>query len=223
MALQVKLPQTRVRLSGSIRIFALPDVENSSNLIGQKPTLFAQLAQGIILASEIQNNSTGPYGIGEVRQFSKSHKRENIRRYSLGRNAFTPFQIVPGKIETTVIIEKAILYSEKQNTLNKVFMFFPENLLFQQFPFIIMEWKNNPTNDLRQQSVIFYLDCWFSTSPVQYNIDEADQWVINNYALDVGSMLVFDFTSSGIQNIAGTVLGEVAKIGIPGIGTKIKI
>jgi hypothetical protein len=55
-----------------------------------------------------------PQGItlGTISKLTRNQRREVKRRYSLGKHAYEPYDIIPGKITTELSLEKVVLYSE---------------------------------------------------------------------------------------------------------------
>lgn len=50
--------------------------------------------------------------IGTIDKLERTNTRTNIRRYSLGKHAFEPLDIIPGPITTTLQISKIVLYKD---------------------------------------------------------------------------------------------------------------
>jgi len=55
-----------------------------------------------------------PQGIklGTIGRMTRTQNREVKRRYSLGKHSFEPYDIIPGRITTSLRLEKVVLYSE---------------------------------------------------------------------------------------------------------------
>lgn len=50
--------------------------------------------------------------IGTIERLERVNTRRNTRRYSLGKHAFEPLDIIPGPIETTLTLTKIVLYKD---------------------------------------------------------------------------------------------------------------
>jgi len=51
--------------------------------------------------------------IGTIDKLSRENIRTNIKRYSLGKHAFEPYDIIPGPITTSLNVSKIVLYKDK--------------------------------------------------------------------------------------------------------------
>lgn len=51
--------------------------------------------------------------IGTIDKFERSNSREITRRYSLGKHAFEPLDLIPGPITTSINVSKIVLYKDK--------------------------------------------------------------------------------------------------------------
>ena len=51
--------------------------------------------------------------IGTIERLERRNNRNNIRRYSLGKHAFEPLDIIPGPISTELTLTKIVLYKDK--------------------------------------------------------------------------------------------------------------
>jgi len=195
----LNLPKTQVRLRSSITIRAIPDPRVLDNLGAGKTSLYGLYAISL---------KYDP--LGEIKSFSRDQTREVYRRYSIGKYSHEPFQVVPLKVTTNLTIVRAILY--KNDMLKTVFGFWGESLLMQQMPFVIVENKNSPTGDILETAVIFYNDCWFTSNPIEYDIDAEDQWIIQDREISCGSITVFDSTIHGAAALASETLSIAGEI-----------
>lgn len=50
--------------------------------------------------------------IGTISKLERRNIRTNTRRYSLGKHAFEPLDIIPGPIQTTLTLSKVVLYKD---------------------------------------------------------------------------------------------------------------
>lgn len=51
--------------------------------------------------------------IGTIDKLERSNTRTNERRYGLGKNAFEPYDIIPGQIQSSITVSKIVLYKDK--------------------------------------------------------------------------------------------------------------
>jgi len=162
-------------------------------------------ALGVSLSTMLLlKDSSSQFEVGSARNFSRTQNREVYKRRSLGTNSHQPFQIVPLAVDTNLMLERVVLY--KNDVLKQAFGFWGESLMSQQMPFMIIESKGSPNGDLNQEAMIMYLDCWFTSNPVEYDIEAQDQLVIQDRNLEVGRVIVYDPTASGVVQAAETVL-----------------
>ena len=196
----LRLPSTNIRLRSSITIRAIPDTQILDSL-----TSFGKTSLYGIYAASLQFEP-----LGQVKDFSRDQTRGFYKRYSLGRYAHEPRQVVPLKIDTKLTIVRAILY--QNDLLKTVFGFWGESLIMQQLPFVLIEQKNSPDGDITKSAVLFYNDCWFTSNPIEYDVDSDDQWIIQDREIQVGSITVFDATLNGARAIAGETLAVASEI-----------
>ena len=50
--------------------------------------------------------------IGTIERLERRNERRNTKRYSLGKHAFEPLDIIPGPIETSLTLTKIVLYKD---------------------------------------------------------------------------------------------------------------
>lgn len=242
------IPRTKGRLSTSIQLRAGIDVDSLAPILA---TIDPKLAAAVQSYSGITtlNAQYGPGGssnvIGQagalatpgtnysdidgVQSFSRDQHREYVARYSLGQNSFEPFQIVPGQITTELVLKRIVFYDVTSPTLLNVFGFFPETLMFQMFPFVLMEEKYAPDEGSFTQAedtvgsslqdspvylpqskpklvaVNLYMECWFIGNPVNYDITQGNLLVIPEMKIRCGRMVSFDGTqqSNFVVNAEG--------------------
>ena len=203
MALQAV--NTEARLRTSVRFYAMPDpsalavsVQNIGSQLGIPEIINTAAIVGI---GALAAAKTTPSILSSVRNFSRDQKRTITRRYGLGANSFEPLQLIPGPIETKLTIERIILY--KNDTLKSIFGFWGENLLSQQIPMLIVEYKDTPNaGSDDEKATILYTDCWMGTNPIEYDIDAEDLLVIQDREIEVGKMIVIDQTLGGLSSTA---------------------
>jgi hypothetical protein len=180
-------------------------VNNLLNQAGVPSLASAVISGGVAFttATQLKDFST-QYEVGSARNFSRDQSREVHKRYSLGVNSQQPFQIVPLKIDTKLIIEKVILY--KNDILKLLFGFWGESLAQQQMPMMLIEFKASPSGNLLEQAIIMYLDCWFVDNPIEYDVQAEDLLVIQDVKIECGRVIVYDPSASGIVSAANTLI-----------------
>lgn len=57
--------------------------------------------------------------IGTINKLTRANTRENTRRYSLGKHAFEPYDVIPGPISTTLSASKIVLYRDSYQFTGK--------------------------------------------------------------------------------------------------------
>lgn len=207
-----ELPKTRARLSSSITIRAALDLSFLDEGAGR----FQNLAQLIGLT---KNTIFNAERVGAVTKMSRAQTRSVMKRYALGTYSFEPFQIVPGRIDTKLTLDRVELY--KSDTLTKYFAFLPRHLLFQQLPFLIVEDMRNPDGS---SFTIIYNDCWITSNPIAYDI-MGDQIIMRQFNVEVGKMLVLDDSVTGVSTtlvdglasltqVTGTALNLAKDVGL---------
>ena len=93
MAWQQERAQTEARLASALELkVIIPVIINIGN------SFAIDWSQGITL--------------GTISRMVRTQTRDIRRRYTLGRYAFEPYDLIPGKITTKLKLEKVVLYSE---------------------------------------------------------------------------------------------------------------
>ena len=153
--------------------------------------------------------------VGTISRMERIQTREINRRYTLGRHAHEPLDIIPGRITTDLRLEKVIMYSEYMATYSGIggdiakllgldqggtvylsdgdalgaFGYVSGNLYFKQFPFAIEELVHPPEGlDGAQPTSISYTNCWFKTNPITYDLTGSDQLVMQDVEIAVGQV-----------------------------------
>jgi len=231
------VPQTSGRLISTAQFFAFPQYQ----IVGYENV---GLAVGVILsglsaelnlpgnAGDLLNGLAQAWGnftsMGEIFNLKRDQKRENKRIYGLGKYSFEPRMVVPGRITTSLLFEKVLLY--KPETIGWL-GFCSQHLLYQYFPFVIYEFlpdinrsvsgsitnlaNNNISipNDIH----IFYTDCWFDSNPLDIDLDADNQLITQNYNVTCGKVIVIDpsiGTVNALTNLAVDATNELLPNGI---------
>lgn len=146
---------------------------------------------------------------GSIESIELTQNRGLIERFGFNDNSPEAFQVVPTQFTKTLRMTKTLVHA--LGIAEKVFSFAPNNLAFQQNPFII---------HLREPGVsggsgidYFFFNCWFSDSLVKYDVTEKDNVkLMQNTNIKFGRMLVLDDTDAGgagsllLQGIFGGIL-----------------
>ena len=212
MPLQV--PRTPERLNSSVTIYAMPDpVYLAKTISSGNAAAIAQTAVslGVATATQVATGNS-QMRLAGVKKFARKQDRTITRIYSLGANSFEPARLIPGKITTTLTLDRVTLY--KNDALKVAFGFCGENLIVQQVPLLITEFKNDPNNpnDSMATSVVLYTECWVASNPVEYDIMAEDQLVIQSREVEVGKAIVVDLTLGGIVSAVSSTINIATNI-----------
>ena len=162
MSYSSDIPQTQVRLPQSVEL---------------RLTIPVQINLGSSISYQLQPGAI----IGTIQKLTRTQTRKLHRRYSLGAHAFEPYDILPGNIETSLTLEKVVLYSDilQNNPIDgdalSLFGFLGGNMLYQQSAFNIQEIVYpSPVAPNTDPIITTYKDCWFRTNPIMYDVSTAD-------------------------------------------------
>ena len=153
------LPSTRARLATSVVLRASKartDIEASA---APTSTLdLSALSNANIVLGRILD-ATGRVDIKQT--------RTNHRIYSLGKNAFEPYRIVPGPIKTDLLLKRVELYARD---FLEALGFTQGDLYNQVYPFVIDLELQSPNGATR---TIRFHDCWVdaNTTPIDMTDD----------------------------------------------------
>jgi hypothetical protein len=192
----------KARLGSSIELYAVWDFDFDFKWWDEIKK-FAKFSLGSLAILLGKDNNI--FYIGGTTKFSLTQTRENYRRYSLGKNSFEPFQVIPGKITTTISIERIEFQNINDDKVRRFFIFDQRNLLFQQTPIMVIEYqtcRDASLKNLDKQAIRIYTNCWAKTNPMKYDLTTTDLLIVKNIELDVGKVIVLDTSVAGI---AGTV------------------
>jgi hypothetical protein len=163
MAVNNSIPQTEARLSQSVELRMVIPVE---------------ISFGVGVSYQLQPGTV----IGTIQKLTRQQDRILHRRYSLGAGSFEPYDILPGRIQTSLLLEKVVLYSDvlEGATIDgdalSLFGFIGGNLLYQQKAFDIQEIVFPPEGTTVDSTPIIttYRDIWFRTNPISYDVSTSD-------------------------------------------------
>jgi len=212
-------PVTQARLASSVELRVMIPVQvNFGNFIA------------------FESNFAG-VPLGTISRLQRLQSRDMHRRYMLGRYAYEPLDIIPGRITTDLRIEKITLYSEPsivtQNAganLKKLFGqlnvdptadgdllgllgYVGGNLFHQQFPFAIEEIVHPPEGASNTQPTItYYLQCWLKSNPIEYDIMSSDQLIIQECEVACGQVTTAIPIQKAVAPLIRSLLPDVVKI-----------
>lgn len=200
--LRKEIPQTQSRLKWQATIHAGPD---TSEILGLgKNSNTSQVLSQLVTGSSTQL-------IGAIENLEIVQTRTLVERYGFGPNPHQPFQVVPTSLSAALKLSKVVLFG--QSTADKVFNFYPNNLLFQQLPFVIQ--ADLPGLSGGTSITHFFLGCWFIDSHVQFGVNSgSDQRLINTCNVKVTRQITLDGTGASIDGNIGTdVVGGILSFG----------
>ena len=153
------IPQTEARLSQSVEI---------------RMVIPVQVNLGVAFSYQLQPGTT----IGTIQKLIRNQDRKLYRRFTLGTNAFEPWDIIPGNITTSLTLEKVVLYQDTllgapiDGDALALFGFIGGNMIYQQSAFDIQEISHPP--DGSDPTITTYKDIWFKTNPITYDVSTAE-------------------------------------------------
>jgi len=213
--------------------------------ISQRPLTEARLASAlevklmtpvvINIGKSLQVEFPQGLTLGTISNFSRMQTRDVTKRYTLGRHAFEPYDIIPGRVDTKLRLEKVVLYSEylvqksdpsmqafltaysaigqfaagsspltsavaglttaavtgdqvhlSEGDLMGILGYVSGNLFFQQSPFALQEIIHAPDGSDKESTIVSYYDCWMVSNPIEYDIQDRGQLIIQECEVEVG-------------------------------------
>ncbi len=155
-------------------------------------------AEGAAISASMWAGGTDLFGmmkpVASVEEAILMQVRKNKKRIRLGN--LTAFQTVPQYIDYTLRLRRVVLRNlpEVEGFLN----FLPNNLLFQQLPFIVQLQGMGNSRDSNSKVIHFCLGCWFGESSVKWDVvSRDDSKLIQDCSVDVTSVLTFDASIQG--------------------------
>jgi len=144
--------------------------------------------------------------------------RNMIERFGFGPNPLQPFEVVPIGVSVTLKLTKAVLFNLQD--AEQTFNFYPNNILYQQLPFIIqVDAPGKPAQDGSPASphlTHYFLGCWFTNTSVRYSMtDKDDQRLIQTADVKCSRMITQDSSSasSTAANATAALFGGVLAFG----------
>ena len=179
----MSLPSTSARLAPSIRIRTIQYDTNGKEM------------PGLVL--------------GAVRKLTKNETREVSKLRGLGTYAFRPAIVVPGPLDTSVTLQRVVLY--RGDALEAIFESNIETIYYQRKPFLIEIKKYSPFG--RVDNIKCY-DCWITKNPITFNIESEDTLVVQEMEVQVGKIE----PAEGLQQV---VPGFIEQTVVPALGIKL--
>ena len=193
--LRQELPQTGTRLKWQATISAGPDI---SEILGiNQNSTFGEL--GAAYTSRLISGLGKLQTIAAVEHLEFLQTRTFVERYGFGPNPHEPFQIVPTSYSSSLKLDKVLLFNV--GVAEQVFNFSPNNLLFQQLPFVIQVALPPGTNG--RTITHYFIGCWFVDSHLSFSTTDADQRLVQSMNVKVTKTLTLDGTSASIDSVAG--------------------
>lgn len=204
--LRDEVPVTLSRLKWAAKIKTGPDL---TDILG-----FTQSATDLTVAAASQLLAQNLVDVGAVEELEVLQSKALMERYAFGPNPQQPFQIVPLQTTVTLRLSKVVLKSLPQ--AEKLFSFYPSNLLNQQMPFVIyLNDVGNPADGGATACEHYFFGCWFADSAVKYGtIEPGDSRLIQRATVKVTRMLTLDQSAAGsptavaLQNVFGGILAQ---------------
>lgn len=204
--------QTLARVKGAIKIKVGPDI---SDILGMDSGLSDAVIASTLSSRFVENSLED---VGSIESLDIMQTRDIRPRYGFGPNPQEPFQTVPLNLSITLRASKVML--KKMGKAESVFNFTPNNLKFQQAPFIIQIRDKGGFGDpgMDNSEITHYIfGCWFSSSTTRYDATQKDDTrVLQNVEIKCGRVLTFDGSSAGsvASTLTRSVFGGI--LAIPG-------
>lgn len=227
------LPLTRTRLSASLQLLVAHQTDESGS-----PINFSSFPRTLLGAAEFASSLkyVGSTSVFRVSQTSTNYKGRGIN------SPREPFRVSPMTIETSIEMERALLYNEDGMS---GFKFMPGNIAFQTRPLIFIELVTSPADGRDPLSAsdaasfqrmalervtsaftseeakpITYLYCWVRESKISYDMKSSNQAVMQTMSFDVGRVVlplslvpVIGEPATRILAGATSLISSVTKIG----------
>lgn len=204
-----EIPSTvnRLKWQAKIRVGIDP-----SGILGLTP----DVQDGVVnFTQAVANNLVD---VGSVESLEVLQIRTMVGRRAFGPNPLQDFEEVPVGIDVVLKLSKAVLFNMSE--AESVFNFYPNNLLYQQLPFILQ--VDLPGRDGLNGSPAsphithYFLGCWFTNTSVRYSSTEKDdQRLIQAADVKCARMITQDSSSasSTAANAASALIGGVLAYG----------
>lgn len=207
--LRNEIPSTLNRLKWQAKIRVGIDV---TGVLGLTP----EVTDGVVNFSQLVTNNLKD--VGSVESLEVVQTRTIIGRRGFGPNPLQDFEEVPIGIDVVLKLSKAVLFNLQD--AEQIFNFAPNNLLYQQLPFILQvdaPGKNNPDGTPASPHLTHYfLGCWFTNTSVRYSATEKeDQRLIQAADVKCARMITQDgsLASSTAANATAALFGGVLAYG----------
>jgi hypothetical protein len=195
------VPKTQARLRWNATLNVGLDLED---ILGLSTGVTNTLAS---VTSLIQKNLK-PFGSVESVDFSQA--KQIYERFALGPDSAQPFQTIPLNTTNTLKLSRVLL--KNMQDAERVFNFFPNNLLHQQLPFVIQLVDTGDGETPETQITHYFFGCWFADSGIRYEtLSKDDQKLIQGVTIRPGRVLTLDNSVAGnpIVNLAQNIVSGV--------------
>lgn len=188
-----ELPSTLTRLQWQAKIRVGIDTAAVLGLTQAATDLAANASQ--LLTANMKT-------VGAVESLEPVQSRGQVERFGFGPNPYQPFEIAPMGVSVVLKMTKAVFFNLPD--AERIFNFYPSNLLYQQLPFILQvdaPAQNNQSGGPASPPLThLFLGCWFAETSVRYSVTEKDnQRMIQSATVRCASMVTFDGSlASGI-------------------------
>ena len=188
--LRNELPQTLTRLKWQAKIKAGLDTSEILGL-GKNSSTSRALAQA--MAGSLED-------VGAIENLDFTQNRTLVERYGFSSASHVPFQTVPVAVAPVTLKLSRVVLFNKTAKIDQVFNFTPNNILFQQIPFLIH--LSLPGQNGGQNIDHYFLGCWFVDSHMNFSMaSNADQRVIMDANIKVTSLLTLDGSLASLDGV----------------------
>lgn len=202
-----ELPNTLTRLKWQARIRVGID---TSGVLGLTP----DVQEGAVNFSQLLTSNLKD--VGAVDSLEPIQTRTMTERFGFGPNPHQAFEVVPTSLSVVLKLNKIVLFNLPD--AEKIFNFYPSNLLFQQLPFILQvdapSLPGPAGTPASPQITHFFLGCWFADTSVRFSSSEKeDQRLIQTATVKCARMITQDGSNASATEasaLSATVGGVLA-------------
>jgi hypothetical protein len=181
------IPKTLARLRWAVKLKVGLDV---SDIAGLSPSTVDAAAS---LTQLVTNNLKD---VGSVEEIELTQNRTIEERYAFNSNPLEPFQTVPMRLGRALKLSGVKL--KAMSEAESVFNWFPNNLVFQQMPFVLQIIDAGDTDKQNTLVQHYIFNCWFADSSVKWSTtDTRDQRLIQTVNVKCGRILTLDGSNGG--------------------------
>jgi hypothetical protein len=201
----LEIPKTAARLKWAATIRVGLDLED---LLGVSSNTASGILAGASAIGGLDSITKKMVEVGSIETLDIKQNRQIRKRFALGRNSLSAFQTTPQAVNYDISITKAIL--KKFPEAEIAFNFAPQNLVFQQFPFIL-ELRDAGAGTAETEIKHFITGCWFVDSNVRYDVTAKDDCkLIQSAKIECANMITFDPSNGGSPVVQAATAGLAA-------------